>query len=441
MTMRLIHLSDIHFGQERNGEVFVHDDVRDRLKADVALLAKRQGPPDLILVTGDMAFSGNSKEFEVAAAWLDDLANCAGCRPKKVRTVPGNHDCDRSANRTVADVLHGAIRGASPREALNMLDSVLTEDPQSNALLPKFAGYRKFTATYGCDGGQNGVPVWFEDLPLGRDVTLRLFGLNSVRISDGYDARGNMLLGRDQHVIPVKENVINAVMMHHPLDWCIDREDAQRYFRNRVAMLMTGHQHRADLRKLADANGNEWLEIDSGATNPPDTGGLYQFTYNWLEISLGTDQRLRVNVYPRVWLPTRTSFAADTQRLAGTESAEFVLDCFGPLRGAQSVSQSATFDTPRGLPEWSNDMRIEDDEAFSTLRYLFWRYLGWWERLNVLVQIDVLPRTASQPVPQTLERLAMETARKQGKLGKLWDAVMSYVPEDKRQSNPFTSKD
>ena len=40
MPVAFLHLSDIHFGQEKGGRVFTHEDVRERLLDDVALLVR-----------------------------------------------------------------------------------------------------------------------------------------------------------------------------------------------------------------------------------------------------------------------------------------------------------------------------------------------------------------------------------------------------------------
>jgi hypothetical protein len=58
----------------------------------------------------------------------------------------------------------------------------------------------------------------------------------------------------------------------------------------------------------------------------------------------------------------------------------------------------------------------------------------------VLVEIDLLPTTTNQPMPQTLERLALDQARSSGKLYELWAAIMEVVPQEKREANPFTPK-
>lgn len=73
MTLRLAHLSDIHFGGEN--------------KHAVAAAAGWIGAhrPDLVVITGDITREGAQPEFTAARAWIDSLA-----APSLV--VPGNHD-------------------------------------------------------------------------------------------------------------------------------------------------------------------------------------------------------------------------------------------------------------------------------------------------------------------------------------------------------------
>ena len=89
--------------------------------------------------------------------------------------------------------------------------------------------------------------------------------------------------------------------------------------------------------------------------------------------------------------------------------------------------------------EGDASMANNEEERFAQLRYFFWRYLDWRQRIKVLVDADVLPDTANRPVSQTMERLALNSARTQGKLGQVWEAVMKVVPDDKREQNPFES--
>jgi 3',5'-cyclic AMP phosphodiesterase CpdA len=73
VTLRLAHLSDIHFGGE------------NAAAAAGALDMLQAGAFDLVLVTGDLTRFGEVAEFRAAAAWLAQVPH-----PKLV--TPGNHD-------------------------------------------------------------------------------------------------------------------------------------------------------------------------------------------------------------------------------------------------------------------------------------------------------------------------------------------------------------
>ena len=73
MTVRLAHLSDIHFGGENKDAVAA---ATEMLNAEAF---------DLVVVTGDLTRYAEIPEFEAAAAWLDQIR-----APKLV--TPGNHD-------------------------------------------------------------------------------------------------------------------------------------------------------------------------------------------------------------------------------------------------------------------------------------------------------------------------------------------------------------
>ena len=73
MPVRLLHLSDIHFGAENRGAV-----------AAVVDFARR-APFDLMIVSGDITQSGSLAEFAVAADWLAAFPGPRLC-------TPGNHD-------------------------------------------------------------------------------------------------------------------------------------------------------------------------------------------------------------------------------------------------------------------------------------------------------------------------------------------------------------
>jgi 3',5'-cyclic AMP phosphodiesterase CpdA len=73
VTIRIAHLSDIHFGGEEPAAV------------EAALAAVAAFAPTLTVVTGDLTLNGLPREFRAARAWLERL-------PQPRLVTPGNHD-------------------------------------------------------------------------------------------------------------------------------------------------------------------------------------------------------------------------------------------------------------------------------------------------------------------------------------------------------------
>ena len=71
--MKLIQISDIHFGGENHEAV------------EAAGCRIEEEAPDLIVIAGDLTLDGKTAEFDAAAAWLSRL-------PSPMIVVPGNHD-------------------------------------------------------------------------------------------------------------------------------------------------------------------------------------------------------------------------------------------------------------------------------------------------------------------------------------------------------------
>ena len=73
MSIRIVHVSDIHFGCENAAALeAVHDFIAN-------------DPPDLLATTGDITQAGYPREFAAARAWLKSL-------PCPRVSTPGNHD-------------------------------------------------------------------------------------------------------------------------------------------------------------------------------------------------------------------------------------------------------------------------------------------------------------------------------------------------------------
>lgn len=462
MVHRFLHLSDIHFGQEKkDGPIIKHDHIRGALIKDVAEFAKRRGKADRILVTGDIAYRGSPDEYKTATEWLDGLAKACGCREDHVSTIPGNHDCDRTAIKNQPRIICANLRASDSPELLQrQLHQILEDGESANPFLPKLQAYRKFANGFGCDFESSSCPRWIRYIDLPRGIKLKLHGLTSVQISDGDDAPGRMVLGSQQYTIAQEHNTINIVLLHHPLEWFMDKVEAKQFLQANARVIMVGHEHDMNIQHTKDMlSGAECLMLHAGAVTPPDLS--YSYTYNWLEIShveKDLQQYLSIEIFPRVWVQQSVRFEADRTRMGGAAESRVVdIHCPNLLPepageqapairnedvrakelGSLSTESPLTIEITIKSVQQGGSMSNPSAD-FDRLRYIFWRYLDWRQRVKVLVEVDALPETADQPVPQTMERIALENlAKDAAKLHALWEAIMPLLPEEKREENPF----
>jgi hypothetical protein len=359
-------------------------------------------------------------------------------------------------------MIYAQLRASSPELIQAQLHGINADGEAANPFLPKLQAYRQFANGFGCDFESPARPLWVRYFDLPGGIKLKFLGLTSVQVSDKDDAVGRMVLGNQQYTIAEEANTINVVLVHHPLDWFIDESEASQFLQNNARVIMVGHEHSLSVQKTEDAiTKKEWLVIYAGAATPPQ--GVFEYTYNWLEFSCEEKDGkhyLVVEIFPRVWVQQSVHFDADHARLRGVgASVKIIIHCpnvnapTGRHAEAAVAEKLAVPQTPKcGVaddPQLSDAASLQGESTmhnqtagFDRLRYLFWRYLDWRQRLKVLVDVDALPKTADQPVPQTLERVALATAAKNaGKLHDLWEAIMPLVPEEKRGNNPFPTKD
>jgi hypothetical protein len=174
-----VHISDIHFGQEkRSGEVVVNNDVKDRLVEDAARELKKLGkyPASGILVTGDIAYGGKFQEYKDAGQWLDKLAAAIGCSKTAVHLVPGNHDVDR---KEIGSGLELMLREVGEKGE-PLLDKYLADVADRKLLYARFAAYIPFAEGYNCPLDGEGGLAGDKPVALGEGRSLRFIGLNTA---------------------------------------------------------------------------------------------------------------------------------------------------------------------------------------------------------------------------------------------------------------------
>jgi hypothetical protein len=251
--MLFVHLSDIHF---RGKDVKRDDDpnlgLRDDLVQDVRHMRQKIGrAASGILITGDIAFGGATDEYDFALKWLEQtLCPACGCNVDDVFVIPGNHDVDRNqASARMHQDARAQLRGYAAKDVDSVLREYLSDKVSAQLLFSPIDNYNRFAARFLCAIGAydeskpDSKPYATRDCPLNDGSTLRLWGFNSVLVSDITDAENRMLVDPKGAQIVREYGVTPIVMCHHPYGWLRNRAG----FRERIEAVafvhLFGHEH------------------------------------------------------------------------------------------------------------------------------------------------------------------------------------------------------
>lgn len=428
-VLRFVHLSDIHFGQEKAGQLIPYNDIRDALIEDCRKMRQQFPTCSGILVSGDIAFSGISDQYKDAAKFLDQLSSVLGCDREAVCVVPGNHDVivGHVTSAILEEVRDSKKHDENSVQGLLEKLSKEHEKIETHPCLKPQLQYHEFASQYGCHFVSTKYPYWFKKLVF-PTREFHLVGLNTVQFSNLEDSKAKLVLGNAQFTLPRKAGIEYIVMMHHPADWCMDSQLAEQQLVGKARVLITGHEHAPAIKTIQHEHGVEQVVIRSGATTPPHQERFYKYTYNWLEMTireLNGHEYLDVKIYPRLWVPERVEFVADSIRMELDQKGGrvFSVRCSERL---QLTASEPTASTTKATIEVNEELPMSaeetDDPDFARVRLLFWR-LPAPVRRSILTEMDVLSGDKADSISQTDERILLNRLKSQGKLGLLWDRI------------------
>jgi predicted phosphodiesterase len=336
-TYRFIHVSDIHFGQKmRDGKIKIQEGVKKSVREDVALVLRKDTKDksvDGVLVTGDVAFSAQKKQYDAAAEWLRLLTEEVKCDPKKVWIIPGNHDVDREAIRPIDKLTIKEVRESPLEKSIQLADEMVSPGSGFDHL-SKFKNYCEFAKNY--ETGEfpdSSNQLWRKELHFDDKRKLVLVGLNSAIFSceedQAYENKRSPheVMGERQYLFfPDKYEEV-AVLFHHPPACLIDSAGLQRCFAN-IRVAIWGHMHFPDA--LTMKRDRATFMIQAGAVAPGEQN--YDYCYNIIEFAKGEpadNPSLIVRVFPRKWSHERMQFEPDSKhrKLNASNCFEETIDC------------------------------------------------------------------------------------------------------------------
>ncbi len=259
-----LHLSDLHFGLPSAGDRHNQSQILAILRDDLSSLARQGLPrPDAILVTGDIAWSGQPDQYAAASQWLLEIAGKLDLSPERIFLVPGNHDVDRSADadRTGKRLLRLLRSGEDD------LDDAL-ENPDDLALLRRRqSAYLDFARTF----APASRDLFWTTLETAKGgLSVRLIGTNTALLAAGDDDARKLRLGQRQRALlndASRERELVLVLGHHPLedDWLAEQRDLARFLGSRAHAYLAGHVHDAKSERIVTGGGSDALRIIAGA--------------------------------------------------------------------------------------------------------------------------------------------------------------------------------
>jgi formylglycine-generating enzyme required for sulfatase activity len=301
-TITWLHLSDLHF---RADELHAWDAdivLRELLK-DVRARLDEGLRPDLILVSGDIAFSGQPAEYELARAFFDELLDATDVPRERLLLVPGNHDVDRDL---VSFPAEATAEKLTDRDSTNR---VLGHRKNRQLMFERFQGYAAFVNDY-LEHLHFDSDNYFYVQALGlAGLQVAFLGLNSAWVAASDEDRANGLLIGDwqarEALRKAEDADLRIALFHHPFGWLrdFDRDDCEPLLSAGCRFILHGHLHRTGLT-LHQTPDARTMMIAAGASYEKRTSDN---RYNLVQLDLEAQQG---TVILRAWSDRRGGFWA-----------------------------------------------------------------------------------------------------------------------------------
>lgn len=254
-TLTILHLSDLHF---REGQDFDRSVVLDPLLERINKDSARGFLPELIIVSGDIAFSGKKEQYALAHTFLEDLLSTCLLTKDRLFLVPGNHDVDRDEYRPTDNPHY---------DDMKTLNTELEKTKYRNQLFAGMQEYFTFVNTHysHLKSIHNTLVPFVCTFPSSCGMNIGLIGLNSAWMCRQKNEHpGIIAIGEYQVKKAFKELAgmepvdITICTFHHPLSWLWsdDRKIVRMYLNN--TMVLTGHLHEPEGVLAHDLEGRVW---------------------------------------------------------------------------------------------------------------------------------------------------------------------------------------
>lgn len=280
MSIIILHLSDIHI-KNSNDPILAKGEEVARCTYDKLANASNL----IILISGDIAFSGNKEQYLLAEKFLEDIQieiEQEKELPISYIISPGNHDCDFSLDNQVRKMVVQNLQNNTSPE----VDSDIIETCTS--IQKPFFSFRESI--------EDNKDV--QDDKLVRQTSINANGkninfisLNVPWVSEIQEKQGFMHFPVGNYgQLLFNNSDLNLVVLHHPLNWF--NQSTYRPFREFVKkkgdIIISGHEHIGNVGTINDAESGASAFVEGCVLQ--SEMDLNDSSFNIVEIDLETSQ-------------------------------------------------------------------------------------------------------------------------------------------------------
>lgn len=260
MEIAILHLSDIHFHSEQDKITSLASDI-----ASTCFQFSKSVDAFLIVVTGDIAFSGKHEEYLIAETFLKSIKEKIKGEDVAfidILVVPGNHDCTLRPEKVARSIL---IEQVVSNPHLAEDDSIIetcTEAQQN------FFSFRNLiTQTKPIFDN----PLFTEYEFLVKTKVIRFSAINAAWMSRIPEKPGQLVYPANKFSETLSQPAeFRCVLLHHPLNWYCPNSfhELRSLIGTHASIVLSGHEHAKYAVEINELNSGSCLYIEADALQP-----------------------------------------------------------------------------------------------------------------------------------------------------------------------------
>lgn len=312
----ILHLSDFHF-KEKYFLDYDNKMLFENLLKDIETWRNNHHNKniDLIFITGDIAFSGQIAEYELAFEKINRILEISGCLVTNLYIVPGNHDIDLEKITSDERKLWTEIRSRK----ININYELIYNPINYKYILDKFTNYSSFINRFGnpnMNGGtlKDGViKPWYSNSIVVDNVPIRIIGITTPLFTGKThdDLSVNTYVGQlKESLNDYTEDEYVFCLSHNPLSDADDpgeKKEIQTILSTHYITNIYGHTHESQNIIVSITPDRMFLSLSAGCLFVHSN---YVGRYNIAEIDFNLK---KIKLWPRRWFNTSKSWRLDPE--------------------------------------------------------------------------------------------------------------------------------